>query len=345
MTGTVATSLLRAVYVTAVLASMLLSPSEVRADMAVERGPGELAQAGPAQFLPWPPQVPSPVSPGIPPLAPSFDSFDSQGVAATLAEVLAAVQTGMDELRRWLDSLRQAAAAALAKIVLPLPVELPAGSTAPDVVAQIAGLPEEWRAIIGDALAKLRAPVPADRTATRHGADITGSPELSHEAGSIAAADQQVVSNALQQEVAIATTATIAKAATDDATLPGAAAAVGTTADQMMAGAQNLPSSRAGIQFLVAGTGAGLRGQMLLMVALASRISGLMAQTAQLSNQVGALASTLGLATERDLQRDRNALDARLGVADAVRDTSTVVQRLFESAGEPADEIRLAPLY
>ena len=297
------------------------------------------------QFLPWPPQVPSPAPLGIPSLAPSIDSFDPQAIAMTLEEALATVQTTMDKLWRWLDSLRQAAAAALAQIVLPLPIEVPAGSAAVDVVAQIAALPEQWRAIVADALAKLRTPARTDDTATRHEADIAGSPELMHEAGTIASADQQVVSNAMQQEVAIAATATIAEAAAEDAALPRAAAAAGKTADEMIAGAQNLPSSRAGIELLIAGTGAGLRTQAFLTVALASRISGLIQETAQLSNQIGALASTLGIAAERDLQRDRNALDARLGLADAVRDTGTLLQRLFEGAGEPADEIRLAPLY
>jgi hypothetical protein len=251
----------------------------------------------------------------------------------------------MDRLWRWLDSLRQAAAAALAQIVLPLPTDLPAGSAAVDTVAQIAALPEQWRAIAADALAKLRAPARTEATPTRHEADIAGSPELTHEASSITSADQQVVSNVMQQEVAVTTTATIAKAAVEDAALPVAAAAAETTADQMIAGAQDLPSSRAGIQLLVAGTGAGLRSQAFLTVALASRMSGLIAQTAQLSSQIGALASTLGIAAERDFQRDRNAVDARLGLADAVRDTGTMLQRLFEATGEPADEIRLAPLY
>jgi hypothetical protein len=324
---------------------MVLSPLGARPAPVAASGPEEVAQAGPAQFLPWPPQVPSTAPAGIPPLAPSADSFDSQALVTTLEEVLAAVQTEMDKLWRWLDALRQAAAAAQAQIVLPLPVEVPAGSAAVDVVAQIAALPEQWRAIIADALAKLRAPARTDGTAMRHEADIAGSPEFAHEAGSITSADQHVVSNVMQQEVAIAATATIAKAAAEDAALPGAAAAAGTTADQMIAGAQNLPSSRAGIELLVAGTGAGLRSQALLTVALASRMSGLMQQAAQLSSQMGALASTLGIATERDLQRDRNALDAKLGLADAVRDTGTLLQRLFEGAGEPADEIRLAPLY
>lgn len=342
MTRTFAISSPLAVCVAAIVATLPFSLCE---DAAAALHRAETAQAVPTQFLPWPPRIPSPAPSGVPPLAPSIDSFDTQTLAATLEEVLAAVQTSMDKLWRWLDSLRQAAAATLAQIVLPLTIGVPAGPAAVDLVAQSAALGEQWRAIITDALAKHRPSTPADPTATRHEADIEGSPELSHEAGSIAAADQQVVSNVVQQEVAIAAATTIAEAAAEDTALPAAVSVAGTTADQMIAGAQNLPSSRAGIQLLVAGTGAGLRNQAFLTVALASRMSGLIQQVAQLSSQIGALTSTVGIATERGLERDRDVLDARLGMGDATRGAETLLRRLLEGAGEPAGEIPLAPLY
>lgn len=302
------------------------------------------AQAAPPPFLPWPPPVPDPVPIGTPPFLPSADPFGPNALTLTLEEALAVVQSGMDRLWRWLEALRQAAAAALAQIVLPLPVDLPAAGPL-DIVAKIAALPEGWRATVAAALAKLQTPSAAGGTAGRHKAEIAGSPELTHEADAIASADQQVIASVTQQEVAIGATAAVADAAVQDTALPAAVDAARATADQLTGGVQNLPSSRAGIQLLVAGTGAGLRNQAALTVALASRITALIQQTAQLSGQVGALASTIGVLTERDLERDRNALDARLGIADVARGGGILLRQLLEGAGEPADEIRLAPLY
>lgn len=315
------------------------------ATAAVPPGLADVAQAVPPPFLPWPPPVPGPGPSGTPPFAPSADPFEPNAVAGTLEHVLAAVQSSMDELWRWLEVLRQAAAAALARIVLPLPIETPGAAGPADVVTHVAALPDGWRAIIAAALAKLQAPDSTDGTAMRHEGDISASPELSHEADTIASADQQVIAGAAQQEVATTATAAVAGAAAQDTALPAAMTASQATADQLVAGAQNLPSSRAGIELLVAGTGAGLRNQAALTAALASRITGLMQQTAQVSGQIGALAATIGLLTERDLERDRNALDARLGVADTVRGSAAFLAQLLDGAGEPADEIILDPLY
>lgn len=335
MIGRIAIVSLCAAQVTAaVAAAPFLPPSGGWAAAAGTRTHADAAQTAPPQFLPWPP-----------PVVPSTDPFDSRAVAATLEEVLAAVQRGMDRLWRWLELLRQTTAGALTQIVVPLPIETPAGVGPVDTVTALAELPERWRAIVAAALAKLRVPGSADGAVMRHAADIAGSPELSHEAGTIASADQQVISGILQHEVAIAATAAVADAAVQDAALPAASDAARATADQLIAGAQDLPSSRAGIELLVAGMGAGLRHQAALTVALASRITGLIAQAAQLSGQVGALASTIGVLTERDLERDRSTLTARLGVADAARGGGALLQQLLEGAGEPADEIRLDPLY
>jgi hypothetical protein len=179
----------------------------------------------------------------------------------------------------------------------------------------------------------------------QHETDIVESPVLSHEAATIEAADQQVASGALQQEVAVAATAAVAEAAGRDTTLGAAAAAAQATGDELAGDAQNLPSSRAGIELLVAGMGAGLRQQADLTAALAARLNGVIQQAAQLSEQIGTLATTLGVFTARDVERDRRALDAQLGVADAADGSGALLQQLLSDAGDPAGEIRLDPLY
>lgn len=340
MTGTIAV-----LSVCAALSMPLPEALAGPAPAAAPRSRADVAQAIPPQFLPWPPPVPDPGPSGPPPFVPSADPSDPNAVAARLAQVLAAVQSGIDGLWQWLEVLRQAAAAGLARIVLPLPIGVPGAAGPVDVVTRVAGLPDGWRAIIAAALAKLQAPASSDGTAVRHEVEIAASPELSHEAGTIASADQQVIASAVQQEVAIAATAAVAGAAARDTALPAAMTAAQAAADQLAAGAQNLPSSRAGIELLVAGTGAGLRNQAALTAALAGRLTGLMQETAQLSGQIGTLVSAIGFLTARDLERDRNALDARLGVADTARGGAAFLEQLLNGAGEPADEIVLDPLY
>jgi hypothetical protein len=282
---------------------------------------------------------------GAPPVVGLADPLDSTAVASTLEDALAAVQQAMDQLWRWLDLLRETAANAAAQVVVPLPTQVPAGAGPMDIVAALAGLPGQWRALIDAARAKLGVPDPADATAVQHKTDIAGSPELSHEAATIAAADQQVTSGELQQEVAVAATAAVADAAARDVTLGAAASAAQATGDELAGEAQNLPSSRAGIELLVAGMGAGLREQADLTTALAARLDGVIQQAAQLSGQISALATTLGSFTVRDVERERRSLDAQLGVADAADGGGALLQQLLSGAGDPADEIRLDPLY
>ena len=311
-------------------------------------GPGsvaETAQIVPPPFLPWPPPIPQPAGSVWPEAAPSTGSGDPSAATVTLKTVLAAVQDGMDRLRQLIEALREAAAAALAQIVLPLPIGMPGADSPAGALTQLAGLPDAWRAIMAGAFAKLQPPDAADTVATRHERDIAGSGQLFHEAATIAAADQQVITGLAQQEVAASSSQALAAAAVRDAALPLAIAASQTAADALTSGARDLPSSRAGIELLVAGTGAGLRNQAALISALADRIAGLMQQSAQLSGQVGGLASTIGILTERALQADRETLDGRLGLADAARGGGMLLQQLLLGAGEPADEIRIAPLY
>ena len=311
----------------------------------LDAGPrAQIAQAVPPSFLPWPPAVPVPAPSGSPP-APSADPGDPRSLAATLEQVLAAVQNMMDRLWQWLDLLRQAAADALSRVVVPLPGDAPAGAGPADIAAEIAALPARWRDLIAAARAKLGPPDQADTTAVVHKAHVAASPQLSHEADTIAAADQEILSGVVQHEIAIAATAAVADAAAHDTTLPAAAGAARAAGDQLVADAQNLPSSRAGIELLVAGMGAGLRHEAAFTAALAQRLTGLIQQAAQLSGQIGALATTAGVAAARDFERDRRALDAQLGVADAVADGGQLLRQLLEGAGDPAGEIHLDPLY
>ena len=116
--------------------------------------------------------------------------------------------------------------------------------------------------------------------------------------------------------------------------------------DAMVSAAHDLPSSRAGIGLLVAGMGAGLYQQAEMGAAQSDRLTILVQQTAQVSQQVEALAATTGALTLRQADRDRRALEGALGLADAVAAGAQLLQDILTQTGNPADsEPRLDPLY
>jgi hypothetical protein len=302
-----------------------------------------LALAAPAGASATSAAAPAPIAQTAAPLF--ADPLDPTGIAVTLGGQLAAVQRLMDQMWQWLAAVRATAAGAATQVIVPLPTGAAIPAEPLDAIAALVALPAQWRALLAAAQSKLGLSDAGGSTAAQHATDITQSPELSHAAATIAAADQQAAAGALQQEVAVEATAAVAEAAARDTALSAAAAAAQAAGDRLTLGAQNLPSSRAGIELLVAGTGAALRQQADLTAALGARVSGVIQQTAQLSGQLGALAGTLGLFSARDAERERRVLDAQLGVADAADGSGVLLQRLLSGAGEPAGEIQLDPLY
>jgi hypothetical protein len=329
----------------AVIVGVLCATSPAGAGAAVGfNAPARTAQVGPPPFLPWAPAAPLPAPPGDLPVVPSEEPFDPTAASGTLAQLLAALQDGMDRLWQWLDVVRQAAGGALTQIVTPLP--LPAPVIDPlTMITQIAELPRQWNTIAAAMGAKAAGRSASDPVTVQHAEDITSSPDLSHEAASIAAADQEMASGVVEHEVAAGATASVARAAVNDEALPAAAAAAAATGDELVSDAASIPSSRAGIEMLIAGMGAGLRHQAALTTALADRITGLLQQNAQLSGQIGALASTVSVLTARSLERDRAELNGRLGAADAGQGTVDMFAQLLRSAADTNGEIALDPLY
>jgi len=216
----------------------------------------------------------------------------------------------------------------------------------PDLVGQITLLPRELRGALEALLAKLRAPVRSGSSDARHQMYTERSPALTHEAARIVATDQVVTTGAVQQEAAARTTSRAAAAVARDGRLPAAIEAGHRAGEMLLDGAQSLPSTRAGVELLVAGMGMEMRQQTDLGEAVADRLTVLAQQTAEVSQQIGTLAATAGALTARAAERDRQALDARLGLADAIGAGVDMLQQMLAGTGEPVgDEVRLDPLY
>jgi hypothetical protein len=267
-------------------------------------------------------------------------------VPGDLPQVISTLQQTLDRLAEWATTMQRAVMSALAHMIWESPGNLPPGVEPPDLIGQTSLLPQELRSALDALLAKLRAQAPPGGVEAGHQEYAASSPALAREAAGIEATDEIVTGAAVQQAAATRAAAFAASAAAGDAQLPATVSSAHETGAALVQGARGLPSSRAGIELLVAGVGAGLQQQADLSAAVADRLTVLTQQTAQVSQQIGALAATTGALTAREAERDRQNLDARLGLADALSTGGQMFQQVLAAAGEPStDVIRLDPLY
>lgn len=314
----------------------------------------------PGSFLPWPPSLPDPrpvwpVPPGTPPFLPPIGPADTDWwpvpaeplpILDDLARIVATLEQARDVLARWAGEVQRVASDTLARMIWESPGHLPRGIELPDLAGQITLLPPAWRGAIEAILAKLRAPVQPGSSDARHQTYTERSPALAREAIGIAAVDQVVTTMAVQQEAASRATSLAAAAAARDRRLPAATEAGYQVGETLAAAAERLPSTRAGVELLVAGAGAAMRQQADLGRAVADRLTIVAHQTADVSQQIATLAATTGALAARQAEHDRQALDARLGLADALSAAGGMLQQMLAGLGEPSgDEIRLIPLY
>jgi hypothetical protein len=291
---------------------------------------GSAAAADTAQWLPWPsPRTESPAS-----------------LPGDLAGIVAALQQVLDMLATWAGSVQSAASDALTRMIWESPGLLPQGAWPADVIGQVTLLPQDVRGALDAFLAKLQAVVPPGSPAALHQAYTAASPQLTHDAVGLASSDAILTAGAVEQGAGVQLTWRAAQGAAQDSLLPAAAEAARETGDVLVENAQNLPSTRAGVQLLVAGMGAGMREQADLNAAVGDRLTVLAQQTATVSQQIGALAATTGALVAQETERDRQALDARLGIADALGTGAAMFQEMLTAAGEPSDgDVPLDPLY
>jgi hypothetical protein len=285
-----------------------------------------------------------PASPGAPPWwpddgVPSISNGD-------LRQFIDALQQSVERLTHWVQLFQQTASQALARAVSEFPGILPDEADLTGLVAQIRALPASLRHALEVVRDKLQTRPAPGSVHERHHAYVESNPALVHEAAGIAEADEVVAGGMVQQAAASQATALQAAAVARDLRPEAVGIAARDAGDAMVSAAHDLPSSRAGIELLVAGMGAGLHQQAEMGAAQSDRLTILVQQTAQVSQQVEALAATTGALTLRQVDRDRRALEGALGLADAVAAGAQLLQDILTQTGNPADsEPRLDPLY
>jgi hypothetical protein len=263
-----------------------------------------------------------------------------------LQQFIRSLQGLIAQVTEWVQRFRQTATNVLSRMIWESPGLLPDEVDLTDLMKEIQGLPATLRGVLDAIINKLRIPPAPGSTAARHHAYIESNPALIHEATGIAETDELVAVGTVRQATASQATTAGAAAVSQDLRPAAASADAWETSSALASAGQNLPSSRAGIELLVSGIGAGLRQQADLGAASADRLSILVHQIAQVSQQVEALGATMGAWTLRQAERDRRALDSQLGLADTAAGFADTLQDVLAGAGDPpGDEPRLQALY
>lgn len=296
--------------------------------------------------------IPLPLAPGVLPStwtdAPTWwpDDGHFSGAIGSLRQFIDALQRSLDRLMQWVQVFQQTTSDILARTIWEPPGQLPEEADLAALIRQIRALPETLRRSLEALRDKLQAPVVPGSVEERHHRYIESNPALIREAVGIAETDQVVGGGMVQQTAASQAAAVGAAAVSRDLRPEMVVADARETSDAITSRVSDLPSSRAGIELLIAGMGASLRQQADLGSATADRLTVLVQQTAQVSQQVGALAATAGALTLRQAEHDRRALNGQLGLADAVSTVAQMLQDVLTGAGDPAvAEPRLTPLY
>jgi hypothetical protein len=318
-----------------VLQGGVLLPAEARTAGAA---PGILEGQSRPVLWPRPRPIARPLASPVPAVLPATRLGAAIWLpdGGNLASFIAALEQTLEQMRQWLEAFQGSAADILTHLVSEAPGQLPDGADLPDMLARITGLPDHLRAILEAVRAKLLAPIAAGGLDERHHAYTDSNPVLGHEALDIAAADQVVAGATVQQTAAAQATAAAAAAVSRDARPEAATLEAQQAGNALVASARDLPSTRAGMELLVAGMGAGLHQQADLQAAAADRLTLLVQQTAQVSQQLSALAATSAAETLRLAEQDRAALDAQLGFADAVSTAAGTLQDFLSGVGDSA---------
>jgi hypothetical protein len=276
------------------------------------------------------------------PEAPTW--WPAQG--GNLGDFISALEQIVEQMLRWAQQFRASADDILTRLVRETPGQLPDASDLPDMLAHITVLPYSLQAILEAVRAKLLAPIAPGSLEERHHAYTESSPALAHEAVDIAATDEVIAGGTVQQAVASQAAAAAAAAVSRDRRPQAVPIEAQQAGDALVSATGNLPSTRAGMELLIAGFGAGLHQQADLQAATADRLTVLVQQTAQVSQQLSALAATSAAMTLRLTEQDRSTLDSRLGFADAVNTAANVLQDALGGMGDSAAaEPILSPLY
>jgi len=263
-----------------------------------------------------------------------------------LQQFLDSLQGWIAQVTEWVQLFRQTATDVLSRMIWETPGLVPDEVDLTELIKQIQGLPAALRGVLDAIINKLRIPAVPGTTGARHHAYIESNPALIHEATGVAETDELVAVGTVRQATASQATAAGAAAVSQDLRPAAASADAWESSSALASAGQNLPSSRAGIELLISGIGAGMRQQADLGAAAADRLTVLVHQIAQVSQQVEALGATMGAWTLRQAERDRRALDSQLGLADTAAGFAETLQDVLAGAGDPpGDEPRLQALY
>ena len=333
-----AAALITALVVTSVFGAGVFCPAK-----GSPRGPG----IG-AAVLPAPPaarSVTPPAGRALRLLPIHLTLGDAFAGLSDLELAIAKLQSLLNSVETWVQSTAAAARGAVLDIIA-APTYMSGQTELAGLMGRVLDLPDDLRQRLTTMLSQWWSATPHGPLAGTHEAYVTATPVLTQAAAGVATSAAVVAAGSVRQDAGVEASAETARTVASDPRLNEVAAAARQAGNTMVQEAADLPSSRAGIEMLVAGMGAGMEQQADAAVSLGDRLTALVQEIAAVSQQVGALGEVTSALTARDAERDRRSFDAQLGLMDALHAGGQTLARMLSDADESADVgPNLTPLY
>ncbi|MDR5693736.1 MAG: hypothetical protein QN198_05170 [Armatimonadota bacterium] len=185
--------------------------------------------------------------------------------------------------------------------------------------SQLRRFPEMLEEAVQRWLEELRQILSVEGSSALYGVYGQANPKVVRKAKDLARSEMAAVGGTVQSVAAARVSLALARHAAQESTIRRAAREAQDTAHALSREAPTIPSTRAGIQLLVAGQAEGLRFQAVLGRTLGNRLAGVSQQLASLSQQNAALQNVLSQQLLLQAREQEESLKATLVQLDLVR--------------------------
>ncbi|MDQ7839437.1 MAG: hypothetical protein RDU83_00230 [bacterium] len=256
------------------------------------------------------------------------------GELTRLLEWLRRLQGFLDELERWRMLLIEQIDAWQATVLEPLAPLYQIGDLAEAIRQQLARLPLRFQGTLRALLAKLQAlPAPAPGSPGwiyRRYAEQ--NPAIREKARQLVASEVMAAATTTETRAMAEMSGDLARELVTDATLPLAALDAVAAAQALANAATNIPSTRAGIQMLIAAMAAQMQQHAAYTQGLANRLQGLSQQEALSARELHALSWALN---HQIIRAEKDREERLAGDLVAISFTSEIVGHTYSQGAAP----------
>ncbi len=264
------------------------------------------------------------------------------GGLTQLLEWLRRLQAFLDELERWRMLLIEQIDAWQAQILEPLVPLYQIGDMAEAIRRQLARLPLRFQATLQALLRKLQT-LPAPQPGSpgwiyRRYAEQ--NPAIREKARQMVASEVMAAATTTETRAMAETSGDLARELVTDTTLPSAVLDAVAASQALANAAPNIPSTRAGIQMLIAAMAAQMQQHAAYTQGLANRLQGLSQQEALEARELHALSWALN---HQIIRAEKDREERLAGDLVAISFTSEIVGHTYSQGARPFAELLRAP--